>query len=366
MPRTFKTDEQAQNAVYFYLLNYSKSKHAFPDISRRVERKLKIDERTYNLNFRAIKEQVVRHRVDEILRKKDASIKEIQKELGIGIYNYLDALGYPSGYSDLFFAYRGKRTRRKFATREQALNVFRTEVEKNILNEQYKSRMDTENKIRTPLKTYDINWKEDVLDFVHERLIKGELEKNPHVTLKNLRKKYPFALETARRIGSFAKLKRKSGIIYKSHSNREELLESCVKAKRMFSGKTSFVNIQKEVGACLERWKITMKEINLLEAHLQDQKTTAQDINTIMRFINSMTGYTIEEKNKKLITYANLIRQLVKPKPEKTSEEDMWESINQEIDSPPNTFDVTNAKNYLLYMKEIGGGEMNGGYWEVE
>ena len=351
MPKkTFETNEQAQDAVYFYLLNYSRSKHKFPDISRRVERKLGIDGRTYNLNFRAIKEQVVRHRVDEILRKKDATKNEIEKELGIGIYNYLDALGGYETFSDLFFAYRGKKTRRKFATREEALNAFRTRVEKDILDGQYKDQVDiqSKSKVGTPAEIYDVNWRKNVLDFVHDKLIKGELEKNPRITLKALWQKHPFALETARRAGSFTKLKRKLGILYKSHSNREELLENCTKAKKILGEKASRKNIQKEVGACLSYWKIAMEEI--------DPRT---------KFVNSMTGDTIEEKDKKLRNYVNLIRQVVKPKPKsRTTEEDMWEFINQKTGIPPNTFDVTNAKNYLLYTEELEGSKLNGGYWK--
>ncbi len=350
--RTFKTKEQVQTAVYFYLLNYSRSKHAFPDISRKVERKLKIDGRTYNLDFKAIKEQVIRHRViDDILRKRDATISEIQKEVGIGVYNYLDALGGYKTFSELFFAYRGKKPGRKFVTREKALNVFRNKVEKVVLDEQYKDQVDIQNKVGTQPATYDINWKKDVLDFVHEKLIREELEKNPRIKFKALQKDYPFALETVRRIGSFPKLKRKFGIIYKSHSNREELLENCVNVKRMLAEKTSYDSIQKEVGACLGYWNVTF-----------------EDIDTRVKFANSMSNSKpFEVKNKTLTTYANLILELVEPKDESiTTEEKMWDHIKEKTGESPNSFDVTNVKNYLLYTKQIEGSTLNGGYWRME
>jgi predicted transcriptional regulator len=262
--KTFETNEQAYVAVWHYHLANSKSRHHFPS-QEQVEEHFGIDIRTYDLELRKIRAEIINYRLDDIFKSNpEIASKELNAEFGIGLFNYLKDLSYES-FTDLRYAKTGKKTRRKFDTKEEALDAFRSKVIEKIKKRKYTCEGSIETEIGTPASIYGINWREDVLDFVYDSIISQDLKQNPCQTEKELQKKYHFSVTSFfDRKGGFIKYKKEKGILYKSHRDREELLENCIKALKLLMDQkkeVSLQNIQETVGTCLSYWHITMHDI---------------------------------------------------------------------------------------------------------
>jgi len=260
----FETSKQAYHSFFKYCLNQSKQNHRIPRIEE-IQNFFKTDLRSYDLKWKSILLKVIEQRLKEIYKEfGDVTAKRTNNELGIGIFNYLKDLGYDS-FSDLRYAITGKRTRRKFDTREKALDAFRSKVREKIIDGSYTCQWHTEREVGTPASIYGIKWREDVLDFVYDAFIIQDLKQNPRQSEKELREKYSFSvLSFFDRKGGFRKYKKERGILYKSHSNREELLENSAKAFKILSDqgrKVTLQNIVETVGAPLSYWDITKEDI---------------------------------------------------------------------------------------------------------
>jgi len=260
--KTFKSNEQAYNTVEIYFLEHLRSKYCLPK-KQQAEKDLKIHLRTYKINLKEIKLKVLKQRIDEIFSEKDLSSSELQSLLGIGIYNYLDDLGFRS-FSHLRFSYTKKMTRRKFVTREEALVAFQSKVKEKLLKGTYKCKDDVSLELGTNPQTYSINWKSSVLYPVYDEILENEVKLNPRIGDRELRRKYSFAQGFLNQKGVLKEYKRKKGMIYRAHKNREELLKNCVRAFQMLVEKKEGIsrkNIQNMVGACLQNWNINMSDI---------------------------------------------------------------------------------------------------------
>lgn len=210
--RAFETDEQAQNAVFNYYLDFSRKNSQFPK-AYDVENLLKMHMSTYSIDSREVKVKVIKKRLEEDVygQNLDPSEEELNKLFGIGLFRYLEDLGFES-LSKLREFHVGKNTRRKFATREEALSSLRKKVKELILKEEYENKDITQREVGTNIETYDIKWKEDVLYPVYNELIKEEFIKNPKTGDNNIRKKYPFSQSFLKSQGGIVTFKIKNKI----------------------------------------------------------------------------------------------------------------------------------------------------------
>ena len=210
--RAFETDEQAQNAVFNYYLDFSRKNSQFPK-TYDVENLLKMHMSTYSIDSREVKVKVIKKRLEEDVygQNLDPSEKELNELFGIGFFRYLEDLGFES-LSKLREFRVGKNTRRKFATREEALSSLRKKVKELVLKEEYENKDITQREVGTNIETYDIKWKEEVLCPVYGDLIKEEFEKNPTIGDEEIREKFSFAQSFLKNQGGVVLFKIKNKI----------------------------------------------------------------------------------------------------------------------------------------------------------
>ncbi len=307
--RQRKSEIKVYNAFRDYYLRYSREHHKFPTV-RKAKKDLEIPLNRklsdYGIKLDNLKLDVLRKRIENDIYGKglDPKKDKINKELGVRIDMWVERLDFDN-FSDMKFHYTGKKARkmRMFKTIEEASRAFENQLLKHL----------REGEGLFPIKTIGKSLKTDYTTYFKPEDIKA------------------------------MKIKVLKQVFEEIHKEKIDLTKYEIEVKL-------------KIG--LYNWP------ELLGHHsLRDYKKQRE------KFVNSMTGDTLKEKNEKLITYVNLIRQLIEPKPEspkKTTEENMYEFINKRVDNSPNTFDVTVAKNYLLYLKELGGSEINGGYWKNE
>jgi len=154
--------------------------------------------------------------------------------------------------------------KRTFKTYNQALIVFRNKVREQILNGTYTCKDDVVVEVGANPQNYHIKWKKNVLYPVYDEIIGTELKLNPHISHVALMKKYPFAQSFLKNQGGLKEYRRKRGVLYRTHGNRQDLLNNCVEAVKILldEGKNfSRKNIQSIVGAHLSSWDINMNDI---------------------------------------------------------------------------------------------------------
>jgi hypothetical protein len=187
---TFETDEEAYDAFYNAFLEQSRNKHRFQSV-RKVERSLGTKMKTYGIKSRKVKADVIRQRLKEIYAQDpDIGGERIEELLGIDIWEYVKDLGFKT-LSEVRTSFAGRKTRKKFDTKEEALNAFRTEVKERIIKRERKAEHFIEKVLGTNTVNYGIDWKGEVLYPVYTEIIREELEKNPIFGIDELRLKYP-------------------------------------------------------------------------------------------------------------------------------------------------------------------------------
>jgi hypothetical protein len=318
------TNDYAYNVLRNYYLMHSREFHYFPNDAE-AKNNLKViqgdDASNRKIDLRKLRVDVVRQRIDEIFKGEgDATQEKIDRLLGIGIWKYIKDLGYNS-FSDLRYDHmdENKRKRfkskkdaknalracRKFATRENALKAFKSEVKESILTGSYESKDHVQNKVGASIQNYSIKWKKDVLYPVYNELIIEEFENNPKTGDVRIKQRYSFAQSFIKNQGGLVLFKLKNNI------------------------------------------PINKREENMLLRRLKDYK----NINEV----------------KESILLRRLILQAVKPKPRSaTTEEYIWDFVKKKTGKSYDTFRIPQEINYLKCAKKIEGGRLNGGYWRLE
>ena len=301
--KTYETNEQAYNVSFNHFLEHLRSNHKCPKKGE-LEKDLHIHLSTYEITFKELKIEALKQRIDEIFNEnEDMTFSELQSLLGIGIYrsDYLKKMGF-SYFSELRFSYTRKKTRRKYATWSEALTAFRSKVKELILNGKYTCEDDVIAILGTNPNTYNIKWKTHVLYPVYEEIINGELRENPRITENQLKAKYSFAQSLLDKERGLIRYKRKKGIIFRSHTNREQLLDNCVKVFNELAKQKKGITrkkIQRMVGAHLKSWNINMsdiyeraqhKEVSQINKKILDMMHTHDNISC-----GKITEYLFEE-----------------------------------------------------------------------
>jgi len=220
--RTFQTSEQACDIIYNIFLEHSRLEHSFPKM-RHTEKTLKIHMDNYGIKPREIKVKVIKQRLSEIFNQNpNASEKEIERLLGVDIYEYLEDLK-SKGIPDLRASFTGKKNSRKFDTKEEAVKAFRSKTNELVINGEYKGSHSVERIVGTNASTYAIRWKEEVLYPVYDKLIRQEIESDTDIRHKEIIQEYPFAQYFLKKQGGLKKFKEKmlSGTQKKAESTFE-------------------------------------------------------------------------------------------------------------------------------------------------
>nr|NIO44321.1 hypothetical protein [Candidatus Aenigmarchaeota archaeon] len=303
--KIFETNEQVQSAVLDYYLKYSREHHRFPTV-RNAKKFLKIpinkNLSDYDIELESLKLEVLKQRIEEIY-KQNLDPSKVEIDDEIGV-NTSNWIKRLGydSFSDMRSHYTGRGTRKKE-------KVFKTT--------------------------------EEAYQAFENHFLKNLREEQRLPSIKSAQK----ALKTDRT--TYLKPEDIKRIKIKVLRHRlEEICEEKLDLKKD--------KIEAKLGINLDNWPEILGHRSF------------HDYEKARRFINLMTGDSFEEKNKKLITYTNLIRQLVTSKSEKITEEEMWDHIKEKTSNSPSTSDITNAKNYLLNTEQIKGSILNGGYWKAE
>lgn len=223
---TFETSEQAYEAFYNAFLEQSRNEHGFQSV-RDTERSLGTKMKTYGMKSRKVKTDVIRQRLKEIYAQ-DPNIGErrIEKLLGVCIWEYVEDLGFKT-LSEVRTSFVGRKTRRKFDTKEKVLDAFRKNLKQRIISKERRGEHVIEKEMGTNIVDYGINWKEEVLYPVYVEIIREELEKNPIFGIDELRLKYPSVQTFVERQNNLSLFKIKNKIPV-TENEEDELLDSLI------------------------------------------------------------------------------------------------------------------------------------------
>ena len=320
LKRTFETDEQAYNAVLNYYLEYSRRHHRFPRV-RNAKKSLKIPINKslsdYAIDLESSKLEVLKQRIDEIYSQYlDPSKDEINAKLGVNISNWVKRLGFDS-FSDMRFHKTRKETRKKqrtFKTRKEASQAIENYFLDYLMAEhRLPPIMHVQKVLKTDRGTY----------------LKPEGVKKIKVRV----------------------LRKRLAEIRKENPNPKKS------------------EIEAELGINLDNWLKPLGFESYPEFYsAYTGKVTKREMLVRRKFVKTIRkGKTFNEKNKVLSTYTSLILKLIKPKNISIiTEEEMWNYIKEKTGEPPDSFDVSNSKEFLRCIKKIEGSKLNGGYWRVE
>jgi hypothetical protein len=418
MEKEQKNDEYLYGVVRNYYLMNSKTFHRFPS-DEEVESNLKVllgeDLSKIRIDFKKIKTDVLKQRMAEILKEKVVTKHEMQKLLGVGIDNYIEDMGYTS-FSDLRYGMTGKREVERpkveiFKDNKDAYKKFRDYYVK-YLRKHHKFPVIREAKkaLKVPINR-DVSFYDISVEGLRTDAVKTRLEeiyqKNLDPTKNEITKELGVNIYVwLNRLGfnSFSEMResytgnktRKKQKVFGTNEEASQVFEDYfLKNLREEQRLPSLKDTEAYLKTARQTYfkpgdvrkvKIKAFKRRLEELHEEKMDWTISEVRsklgvdldnwpevlgykrfrdfkkTRKRIVSMMSGYTIEEKNKKLITYTNLVRKGIKPEPEKTKEEDMWDYVKEKTGKPPSVSDITNVKNYLLFLKEIKGSIINGGY----
>jgi len=299
--RQKKNEIKVYNLFRDYCLGYSRDHNKFPTV-RKAKKALKIPINRklsdYGIKLDNLILGVLRQRIENDIYGKglDPKKDEINKKLGKNINVWVERLGFDN-FSDMRSHYTGKKGRN--------IRMFKTIEEASQAFENQLLKHLREGEGLLPIKNIGKNLKTDYTTYFKKP---GDIKAMKIKVLKQ--------------------------VFEEIHKEKIDLTKN---------------EIEDKLKIGLYNWP------ELLGHHsLRDYKKQRNKI------VNSMTGDTIKEKNEKLITYVSLIRQKIDEKKKKITEGNMYDFIKKKIGNSPNTFDVSNAINYLLYVKEIEGNRLNG------
>lgn len=317
MPIKFETNEQAYSAFYDYFLKYSRENQRFPlvrNTKKAVGIPINKSLKQYDVNLENLELEVLRKRIPEAFAKdSNLSRNELNSELGININNWVEKLGYKT-FSELKTHYTGKEVKKKqrvFKTREEAIKA---------IEDYYLNFLREKQHLPSIMKNLQKDLKIDRTTYVKPKDIK-------QIKVKVVRQRLQE--------------------IFGEKSDRKKN------------------EIESNLGINLDGWLNDLGYKSYFELDsFHTGKMNRQEIIIRRRFVKAMTkGRTFAEKDRTFSTYTNLIIELVRPKNVKeTTEEEMWNYIKGKTGEFPNSFDVSNAREYLKITKKIEG-NLRQGYW---